>query len=196
MVVGASAWTRRLRGGRLLFALGLGVFLTACGAETPGSGQTAGSSPSLPEGESHWRLTVQRGEEKGVTVQFFPSAASGGQAGKAPSGSGNVLTYHLFLEVKKGRLRRCAAKEANGKFATVTCALGNAALTIAVGEAPAGQIVMRLAPDQSAQDREWRGAATIHHPALPMDVKIGTAEMVPADHVGADGQARAVDNGR
>ena len=172
-------WNSVFGCGRLLSVLSLCVVASSCdGAGMP----EPGPAITLPQGESHWSLQLRRGQEKeGVSVQFFPSAAGADGSGAAQQlAAVNTLTYRLFLEMEQGRLHRCAAKEARGEFVTTTCAIEDDALTISIGQPEKGQIVMRLRPDASAASRRWSGTATMRHPALPMDVKICTVEMVAA----------------
>ncbi|RMF70175.1 MAG: hypothetical protein D6740_08655 [Alphaproteobacteria bacterium] len=125
-------------------------------------------------------------EDGRISVRIFPRAESTGDNGNLPLGTSESLNYELFLEKNGTKLRRCAAKDGEGKYVTaLSCALGDGELTLSFGRAEEGQIVMRLQPEQHSDRRHWTGNAAMHHPSLPMDVTIGTVEMVPTGGDGA-----------
>ncbi|GIX18147.1 MAG: hypothetical protein KatS3mg119_2333 [Rhodothalassiaceae bacterium] len=172
-------------------AAALGCLLTtACGQAPDSEHPTGGGGQGrLPEGESLWHLRMKPAAEDGrISVRIFPRTESTGGNGNLPLGTSESLNYELFLEKNGTKLRRCAAKDDAGKYVTsLSCELGDGELTLSLGRAEEGQIVMRLQPEEGFDRRRWTGNAAMHHPALPLDVTIGTVEMVPA---GGDGTQR------
>lgn len=163
----------------------MACLLTAACGQAPDSQHPAGGGEkgALPEGESVWHLRMKPAAEDGpISVRIFPKADSTGGNENLPLGTSESLNYELFLEKNGTKLRRCAAKDDEGKYVTsLSCALGDRELTVSLGRAEEGQIVMRLQPEERSDRRRWTGDAVMRHPSLPLDVTIGTVEMVPAD---------------